>query len=105
MQPQNVYCGQEMDSLAFCCGRRCSVHEVSVQPSLKNDTLFAYTGQSDQKMIITLHLPGKLVCLFLNLFHICFLVEHYLLSLHPLIHRNCLVFIQMALSGRVTFLL
>lgn len=53
-----------MDSLALCCGRRCSVHEVAVQPSLENGMLFAYTGQSDQKMSITPCLSGKLLFIF-----------------------------------------
>lgn len=53
-----------MDSLTFCCGRRCGVHEVAVQPSVETDTLFAYAGRSDQKMSITLCLPGKVLFIF-----------------------------------------
>ena len=70
MQVQNMYLFTVMDSLAFFCGRSSSVHEVAVQPSLENDSLFANTAQCNQKMSI----PGKI----LFVFHSC--VSHSFLS-------------------------
>lgn len=71
-----------MSGLAFCCGRSCSGHGAAVQAPPENDTLFVYTGESNQETSISLHLAGKVMFTFTAEFHICFLVEHDLHCFH-----------------------